>query len=146
MGGQWRKCDPDWSVWGRKYTPEHSVEATGDAESILVRLYSVTRLVEQMEKAYNAGVFDEKIRDVNKPKLLILDELRHIPFTPQQGQLLFELISARYEKKSIIVNSNKMPGEWGTAFGDAASATASLDRLLPHLYTHVHPGGKLQDT
>ena len=39
-----------------------------------VRFYSVTRLVEQMEKAYNAGTFDEKIRDVNKPKLLIPDE------------------------------------------------------------------------
>ena len=36
-----------------------------------VRFYSVTRLVEQMEKAYNAGIFDEKIRDVSKPKLLI---------------------------------------------------------------------------
>ena len=45
---------------------------------------------------------------------------------------LFELISARYEKKSIIVTSNKMPGEWGTVFGDAAAATASLDRLLHH--------------
>ena len=92
----------------------------------------MTRLVEQMEKAYNAGTFDEKIRDVNKPKLLILDELGYIPFTPLQGQLLFELISARYEKKSIIVTSNKMPGEWGTVFGDAAAATASLDRLLHH--------------
>ena len=97
-----------------------------------VRFYSVTRLVEQMEKAYNAGTFDEKIRDVNKPKLLIPDELGYIPFTPLQGQLLFELISARYEKKSIIVTSNKMPGEWGTVFGDAAAATASLDRLLHH--------------
>ena len=87
-----------------------------------VRFYSVTRLVEQMEKAYNAGTFDEKIRDVNKPKLLI----------PLQGQLLFELISARSEKKSIIVTSNKMPGEWGTVFGDAAATTASLDRLLHH--------------
>ena len=54
-----------------------------------VRFYSVTKLVEQMEKAYNAGTFDEKIRDVNKPKLLILDELGYIPFTPLQGQLLF---------------------------------------------------------
>ena len=85
-----------------------------------------------MEKAYNAGTFDEKIRDVNKPKLLIPDELGYIPFTPLQGQLLFELISARYEKKSIIVTSNKMPGEWGPVFGDAAAATASLDRLLHH--------------
>ena len=90
------------------------------------------RLVEQLEKAYKAGTIDDKIREVNKPKLLILDELGFIPFTPLQGQLLFELISARYEKKSIIVTSNKMPGEWGTVFGDAAAATASLDRLLHH--------------
>ena len=40
-----------------------------------VRFYSVTRLVEQLEKAYNFRLFDEKIRDVNKPKLLIPDEL-----------------------------------------------------------------------
>lgn len=99
---------------------------------ISVRFYAVTRLVEQLEKAYRTGTFDEKIRDVNKPKLLILDELGFIPFTPLQGQLLFELISARYEKKSIIVTSNKMPGEWGMVFGDAAAATASLDRLLHH--------------
>ena len=85
--------------------------------------------------ALNAGRGDLNVRnnqDVNKPKLLILDELGYIPFTPLQGQLLFELISARYEKKSIIVTSNKMPGEWGTVFGDAAAATASLDRLLHH--------------
>ena len=99
---------------------------------ISVRFYPVIRLVEQLEKAYKSGTIDEKIREVNKPKLLILDELGFIPFTPLQGQLFFELISARYEKKSIIVTSNKMPGEWGTVFGDAAAATASLDRLLHH--------------
>jgi len=46
--------------------------------------------------------------------------------------MLFELILARCEKKGIIVASNKMPGEWGTVFGNAAAATALLDRLLHH--------------
>lgn len=85
-----------------------------------------------MEKAYNAGTFDEKIRDVNKPKLLIPDELGYIPFTPLQGQLLFELISARYEKKSIIVTSNRLLGEWGLFLGCggiAGSAIPPLDAL-----------------
>lgn len=99
---------------------------------ISVRFYPVVRLVEQLERAFRAGTIDERLREVNKPKLLILDELGFIPFTPLQGQLLFELISARYERKSIIVTSNKMPGEWGVVFGDAAAATASLDRLLHH--------------
>ena len=106
-----------------------------------VRFYSVTRLVEQLEKAYNVGLFDEKIRDVNKPKLLIPDELGYIPSTPLQGPLLFELISARYEKKSIIVTSNKKLGEWGTVFGDAVVATASLARLL-HRCTPMHIQGE----
>lgn len=54
-----------------------------------VRFYSVTRLVEQMEKAYNAGTFDEKIRDVNKPKLLILDELGVHPVHAAAGTAAF---------------------------------------------------------
>lgn len=99
---------------------------------ISVRFYPVARLVEQLERAHRAGSLDEKLREVNKPRLLILDELGFVPFSPLGGQLLFELISARYERKSIIVTSNKMPGEWGPVFGDAAAATASLDRLLHH--------------
>ena len=101
-------------------------------QGISVRFYQAVKLAEQLEKAYKTGTIDQKFKEVNKFKLLILDELGFLPFTPLQGQLLFELISVRYEKKSIIVTSNKMPGEWGTVFGDAAAATAALDRLLHH--------------
>ena len=87
----------------------------------------MTRLVE-----YDAGAVDKKYGMLTSLNCSFSMSWGFIPFTPLQGQLLFELISARYEKKSIIVTSNKMPGEWGTVFGDAAAATASLDRLLHH--------------
>lgn len=101
-------------------------------QGISVRFYSVIKLVEYLEKAYIAGNFGQVFKDVNRPKLLILDELGFMPLTPRQGQILFQLISARYERKSIIVTSNRTPSEWGTIFGDAAAASAALDRLIHH--------------
>ena len=89
-----------------------------------VRFYSVTRLVEQMEKAYNAGTFDEKIRDVNKPKLLILDELGYIPFTPLQGQLLFELDNVQ---------------NFSHIFLGLARSSSPLPEIRPSWETFAHP-------
>ena len=89
-----------------------------------VRFYSVTRLVEQMEKAYNAGTFDEKIRDVNKPKLLIPDELGYIPFTPLQGQLLFELDNVQ---------------NFSHIFLGLARSSSPLPEIRPSWETFAHP-------
>src|SRR6201992_4339171 len=49
--------------------------------------------------------------------------------------IFFQLVSARYERGSIILTSNKSYGEWGTIFGDPIIATAILDRLLHHSTT-----------
>lgn len=98
-----------------------------------VKFYNTLRLVEQLERMYQMKELDQGIKEINKYKIIILDELGFLPMEPAQGQILLRLISSRYEKKkSIIVTSNKTPAEWGVCFGDAAAATAALDRLLHH--------------
>ena len=51
--------------------------------------------------------------------LLIIDEVAYIPFEAEAANLFFQLISARYERASMIVTSNKPFGRWGEVFGDA---------------------------
>ena len=68
----------------------------------------------------------------NKPKLLIIDEVGYLPFSPNTAHLLFQLVCKRYESKSILLTSNRPVAEWGMIFGDPTVATAILDRLLHH--------------
>ena len=64
--------------------------------------------------------------------LLIIDEVGYIPFEAEAANLFFQLISARYERASVIVTSNKPFGRWGETFGDATVAAAMIDRLVHH--------------
>ena len=68
------------------------------------------------------------------PKLLIIDEVGYLPLDDLGANLFFQLISARYERGSIILTSNKGFGEWGELMGDTVLATAVLDRLLHHAH------------
>lgn len=76
-----------------------------------------------------------KIKTLLRPKLLILDELGYLPLSQDAATGLFELVSRRYERGSIILTSNKSYGEWGTLFPEVAIASAILDRLLHHSTT-----------
>ena len=64
--------------------------------------------------------------------LLVCDEIGYIPFDPQAANLMFMLISRRYEQASLIVSSNKNFSLWGEIFGDDTVATAMIDRLVHH--------------
>lgn len=66
------------------------------------------------------------------PKVLIIDEFGFWPYDCQAVTALFALVSARYERGSIILTSNKGFAESGEVLGDSASATAILDKLLHH--------------
>ncbi len=101
-------------------------------KGVSVRFHNALHLSQQLEKAYLSGGLDQKLKEVNKARLLILDELGLMPLTVLQGQLFLQLVSSRYERKSIIITSNKTTGEWGVVFGDAVAAMAAIDRLVHH--------------
>jgi hypothetical protein len=64
--------------------------------------------------------------------LLVVDEVGYIPFDPQAANLMFMLVSRRYERASVIVTSNKPFSAWGEIFGDDVVAAAMIDRLVHH--------------
>ncbi len=94
-----------------------------------------TALVTTLVKGHAEGRLEQRLAQLSKPKLLILDEFGYLPFEPAAAHLLFQLISRRYERGSILITSNRAVGEWGRVLGDQVVATAILDRLLHH--SHV---------
>ena len=92
-------------------------------------------LITALAKGQAEGRLEERLTRYAKPKLLIVDEFGYLPFEPAAAHLLFQLVSRRYERGSVLVTSNRAVGEWGAVFGDPVVATAILDRLLHH--SHV---------
>lgn len=92
-------------------------------------------LLAQLAKAQHENRLEDKLLHFTKPKLLIIDELGYLPLEPDAAHLMFQLVSRRYERGSVLVTSNLTTSEWGNVFGDPVVATAILDRLLHH--SHV---------
>lgn len=92
-------------------------------------------LVEDLGRAYREGRLDRRMKVYLAPKVLVVDEMGYLPLDELGATIFFQLVSARYERGSIILTSNKSYGDWGTVFGDPIIATAILDRLLHHSTT-----------
>ena len=92
-------------------------------------------LVNDLGKAAREGKLDQRMRQYTRPKVLIVDEVGYLPLDPIGATIFFQLVSARYERGSIILTSNKSYTDWGAVFGDQTIAAAILDRLLHHSTT-----------
>jgi DNA replication protein DnaC len=88
----------------------------------------VTRLAD----AHTAGQLQAELHRLGRIPLVVVDEVGYIPFEPEAANLFFQLVSARHERASLIVTSNKPFGRWGEVFGDDTVAAAMIDRLVHH--------------
>ena len=93
---------------------------------------TATEWVARLQESQRAGRLPEEITRLGRIPLLIIDEVGYIPFDPAAANLIFQLISARYERASVIVTSNKPFSAWGEIFGDEVVAAAMIDRLVHH--------------
>ena len=91
-----------------------------------------SKLFKQLEEAQKDGVLEAKLLKYTKPNLLIIDEIGYLNIEPSTSYLFFQLVSARYERSSIIYTGNRPVSEWGLGVGDATAASAILDRTLHH--------------
>jgi DNA replication protein DnaC len=88
--------------------------------------------VARLADAHAAGRLQGELTRLGRYPLLVVDEVGYIPFEPEAANLFFQLVSARYERASLIVTSNKPFGRWGEVFGDDVVAAAMIDRLFHH--------------
>ena len=88
--------------------------------------------VDRLAAAHSNGRLHDELRRLGRYPLIVIDEVGYIPFEPEAANLFFQLISARYERATVIVTSNKPFGRWGETFGDDTVAAAMIDRLVHH--------------
>jgi DNA replication protein DnaC len=96
--------------------------------------------VNRLGAAKRAGRLDDELERLGRVPLLIVDEVGYIPFDPEAAALFFALISSRYERRSLIVSSNKTFSAWAEIFGDPVAVAAMVDRLVHHAEVIVLKG------
>ena len=105
------------------------------SQGISVYFLTVADLLEILQRDAKEDRLSHRLQALARPKLVILDEMGYFPLDRLAAQFLFQLVSRRYGKTSLIVTSNKSYGEWGDIFADQVLASAILDRLLHHSTT-----------
>jgi DNA replication protein DnaC len=98
------------------------------------------RLLTDLHAARASGAYPRLLARVLAVDLLILDDFGLQPLSPQAAQDLYEIISERYERGSLIVTSNRAFEEWAEVFGNDLLASAALDRLTHHAHSLIIRG------
>ena len=102
---------------------------------------SAIDVINTLAAAKSAGRLKPELKKYTKPALLIVDELGYLPIDKSGADLLFQVISLRYENGSTLVTSNRAFKEWPKIFNNDSTLTAALlDRLLHHAETVVIEG------
>jgi DNA replication protein DnaC len=106
-----------------------------------VRFTTAIAVVNTLAAAQRAGRLKPALESYRKPAVLILDELGYLPIDKTGADLLFQIISQRYEQGAIVITSNRVFKDWAEIFNhDATLTSALLDRLLHHAETVLIEG------
>ncbi len=97
---------------------------------------SAIDIINTLAAAQSTGRLKAELKKYLRPSVLLVDELGYLPIDKNGADLLFQVISQRYERGSIILSTNKPFKKWGEIFNnDTTLASAVLDRLLHHAVT-----------
>jgi DNA replication protein DnaC len=91
-----------------------------------------TDLVQKLQAARRDLQLEAAIAKLDKYHLLILDDIAYVTKDQAETSVIFELIAARYERRSLLITSNQPFGEWGRIFPDQVMTLAAVDRLVHH--------------
>ena len=105
-----------------------------------VKFYRTASLVNQLTDAKANGELKRFFRQIEKCDLLICDEWGFIPFEKNGAQLLFQVVSECYERRSVIITTNLEFSKWNAIFYDEKMTSAIIDRLIHHSHLLVFNG------
>lgn len=107
---------------------------------IETKFFRTAALVNKLSEAKKSGTLSAFMKKISKAELLICDEWGYVPLDRTGAQLLFEVISECYERKSLIINTNIEFSRWVNVFYDEQMTGAILDRVLHHCHLLLFPG------
>lgn len=97
-----------------------------------VLFVSAAQLLLDLASQESAAALERRLRHYAKVNLLVLDEIGFLSFDNRNADLLFQVVSRRYEKKSLVVTTNLAFKDWSTIFPSAVCATALVERVIHH--------------
>ena len=110
-------------------------------EGHAVRFANAISVINDLSAAQKRGLLKRQLKTYLHPEMLVLDEIGYLPIDQHGADLLFQVISQRYERGSIVLTTNKPFKQWPSIFNnDSTIASAVLDRLLHHAHTIVIEG------
>ena len=97
-----------------------------------VLFLTVAQLLLDLGSQESSRALDRRLKYYAKVSLLVLDEVGYLAFDNRNADLLFQVVSRRYEKKSLVLTTNLAFSDWPTVFPNATCATALIDRVIHH--------------
>jgi DNA replication protein DnaC len=96
------------------------------------RFLTAADLILDLTRQETARALQHRLRSYLRPSLLAIDEVGYLAYDAHAADLLFQVVSRRYEQKSIVITTNLPFKQWDTVFPNAACAVALIDRLTHH--------------
>lgn len=93
---------------------------------------SASELLLDLRKQETARSLEGRLRHYTTPHVLVIDEIGYLSYDNASADLLFQIVTRRYEKRPVVLTTNLAFGDWNTVFPNAACATALIDRLTHH--------------
>ncbi len=97
-----------------------------------VRFYTAVELVQQLLQAKAKLQLGQLIKQLDRFDVLMIDDISYVPFEKSETDVLFTLLSERYEMRSLLITSNLSFSQWDSIFKDPMTTNAAIDRLVHH--------------